>query len=47
MRNCTLYLMLLLLFLGTSCRQAPNQEVETVQSPGVTRDEIRLGSSLA
>ena len=47
MKPCAFYLGLLLLWLGISCGGAPNKEVETVQSPGVSSDEIRLGASLA
>lgn len=47
MKPCAFYLGLLLLWLGISCNGAPNKEAETIQSPGVSSDEIRLGSSLA
>ena len=38
---------LLLFCLVTGCSGAANQDIEVVQTPGVTADEIRLGSSLA
>ncbi len=47
MKNRLLCLGLLLLCLGTGCSGTANQEVVGVQTPGVSADEIRLGSSLA
>ena len=38
---------LLLFCLVTGCSGVANQDIEVVQTPGVTADEIRLGSSLA
>jgi branched-chain amino acid transport system substrate-binding protein len=38
---------LLLLCLALGCSGAANQDIEVLQTPGVTTDEIRLGSSLA
>ena len=47
MRSRLFCLGLLLLCLVTGCSGAANQDIEVVQTPGVTVDEIRLGSSLA
>ena len=47
MRSRLFCLGLLLLCLVTGCSGAANQDIEVVQTPGVTADEIRLGSSLA
>ena len=47
MKNSLLCLGFLLFCLGTGCSGAANQEVTVVERPGVSADEVRLGSSLA
>ncbi len=47
MKNRLLCLGLLLFCLGTGCSGAANQEVVVVEIPGVSANEVRLGSSLA
>ena len=47
MKSLLLCLGLLLFCLGTGCSGAADQEVVVVEIPGVSADEIRLGSSLA
>jgi branched-chain amino acid transport system substrate-binding protein len=47
MKSRLLSLGLLLCCLGTGCSKAANQEVVVVEIPGVSADEVRLGSSLA
>jgi hypothetical protein len=37
----------MLFFVGTGCSGAAKEEISVVQVPGVSADEIRLGSSLA
>ena len=47
MKSRLLFLGLLLFCLGIGCSGAANQEVVVVQIPGVSANEVRLGSSLA
>jgi ABC-type branched-subunit amino acid transport system substrate-binding protein len=47
MKSRLLCLGLLLFCLGTGCSGAANQEVAAVEIPGVSANEVRLGSSLA
>ena len=47
MKSQLLCLGLMLFCLGTGCSGAAKEEIAVVQVPGVSADEIRLGSSLA
>ena len=47
MKSWLICLGLLIFFVGAGCSGAVEEEVAVVQTPGVSADEIRLGSSLA
>jgi ABC-type branched-subunit amino acid transport system substrate-binding protein len=47
MKRRLICLAFLLFFVGTGCSGAAKEEISVVQVPGVSADEIRLGSSLA